>query len=292
MIKSMTGFGQASADDGQSKIYVELKCLNSKFLDLSLRLPKLFSDKEAEVRNLISEKLERGKVSLSIDFERVGDGTVRQAYNEQLFVAYYGELKKLADRVLAPYDNLFELALNSPDVIQSNTRDEAGPDEWAKVRDLLIQALNKCRDFRIDEGRVLEAMFRSCCHVIGENLERIKTLDPLRVTRIRERLKNNVVSFLGEEGFDPNRLEQEIIFYVEKLDINEEKVRLKSHLDYFLQALEGPDSNGKKLSFIAQEIGREINTIGSKAGDAEIQKHVVVMKEELEKIKEQLSNVV
>lgn len=288
----MTGFGQASADDGQSKIYVELKCLNSKFLDLSLRLPKLFSDKEAEVRNLISEKLERGKVSLSIDFERVGDGTVRQAYNEQLFVAYYGELKKLADRVLAPYDNLFELALNSPDVIQSNTRDEAGPDEWAKVRDLLIQALNKCRDFRIDEGRVLEAMFRSCCHVIGENLERIKTLDPLRVTRIRERLKNNVVSFLGEEGFDPNRLEQEIIFYVEKLDINEEKVRLKSHLDYFLQALEGPDSNGKKLSFIAQEIGREINTIGSKAGDAEIQKHVVVMKEELEKIKEQLSNVV
>lgn len=292
MIKSMTGFGQASADDGQSKIYVELKCLNSKFLDLSLRLPKLFSDKEAEVRNLISEKLERGKVSLSIDFERVGDGTVRQAYNEQLFVAYYGELKKLADRVLAPYDNLFELALNSPDVIQSNTRDEAGPDEWAKVRDLLIQALNKCRDFRIDEGRVLEAMFRSCCHVIGENLERIKTLDPLRVTRIRERLKNNVVSFLGEEGFDPNRLEQEIIFYVEKLDINEEKVRLKSHVDYFLQALEGPDSNGKKLSFIAQEIGREINTIGSKAGDAEIQKHVVVMKEELEKIKEQLSNVV
>jgi len=292
MIKSMTGFGQASADDGQSKIYVELKCLNSKFLDLSLRLPKLFSDKEAEVRNLISEKLERGKVSLSIDFERVGDGTVRQAYNEQLFVAYYGELKKLADRVLAPYDNLFELALNSPDVIQSNTRDEAGPDEWAKVRDLLIQALNKCRDFRIDEGRVLEAMFRSCCQVIGENLERIKTLDPLRVTRIRERLKNNVVSFLGEEGFDPNRLEQEIIFYVEKLDINEEKVRLKSHLDYFLQALEGPDSNGKKLSFIAQEIGREINTIGSKAGDAEIQKHVVVMKEELEKIKEQLSNVV
>lgn len=292
MIKSMTGFGQASADDGQSKIYVELKCLNSKFLDLSLRLPKLFSDKEAEVRNLISEKLERGKVSLSIDFERVGDGTVRQAYNEQLFVAYYGELKKLADRVLAPYDNLFELALNSPDVIQSNTRDEAGPDEWAKVRDLLIQALNKCRDFRIDEGRVLEAMFRSCCQVIGENLERIKTLDPLRVTRIRERLKNNVVSFLGEEGFDPNRLEQEIIFYVEKLDINEEKVRLKSHVDYFLQALEGPDSNGKKLSFIAQEIGREINTIGSKAGDAEIQKHVVVMKEELEKIKEQLSNVV
>ncbi len=292
MIKSMTGFGQISADDSQSKVYVEIKCLNSKFLDLNLRLPRLFSDKEAEVRNLVSEKLERGKVSLTIDYEKVGDGTIRQAYNEQLFVAYYGELKKLADRVLAPYDNLFEIALNSPDVIQGNTREEAGSEEWSKVRGLLIEALKKVEGFRVDEGKVLEAMFRNCCRVIDENLESIKTLDPKRVIRVREKLKNNVVSFLGEEGFDPNRLEQEIIFYVEKLDINEEKVRLRSHVDYFVQALQETQSNGKKLAFIAQEIGREINTIGSKAGDAEIQKHVVVMKEELEKIKEQLSNVV
>ena len=292
MIKSMTGFGQASSDDGQSKIYVEVKSLNSKFLDLNLRLPKVFSDKELEVRNLLSEKLERGKVSVSIEYEKLGDGTIKQTYNESLFIAYYSELKKLADRVYAPYESLFDLALNSPDVIQGNVKEEAGEEVWLKVKTLLVEAIKKCEDFRLDEGKVLGSMLSSCCRVIEESLEKVRELDPKRVTRIRERLKNNVVSFFGEEGFDPNRLEQEIIFYVEKLDINEEKVRLKSHIDYFMSALHEPQSNGKKLGFIAQELGREINTIGSKSNDAEIQKHVVVMKEELEKIKEQLNNVV
>ena len=288
----MTGFGQASADDGQSKIYVEVKSLNSKFLDLNLRLPKVFSDKELEVHNIISEKLERGKVSVSIEYEKLSDGTIKQSYNELLFVAYYAELKKLADKVYAPYESLFELALNSPDVIQGNIKEEAGEELWAKVKSLVLEAVKQCEDFRLDEGKVLGSMLGNCCKVIEESLEKVKDLDPKRVTRIRERLKNNVVSFFGGEGFDTNRLEQEIIFYVEKLDINEEKVRLKSHIDYFLQALREPQSNGKKLGFIAQEIGREINTIGSKSNDAEIQKHVVVMKEELEKIKEQLNNVV
>lgn len=288
----MTGFGQASSDDGQSKIYVEVKSLNSKFLDLNLRLPKVFSEKELEVRNLISENLERGKVSVSIEYEKLSDGTIKQSYNELLFIAYYSELKKLADRVYAPYESLFELALNSPDVIQGNIREELGEDLWRKVKSLLMEAITQCESFRLDEGKVLGSMLGNCCKVIEESLEKVKELDPKRVTRIRERLKNNVVSFFGEEGFDTNRLEQEIIFYVEKLDINEEKVRLKSHLDYFMQALREPQSNGKKLGFIAQEIGREINTIGSKSNDADIQKHVVVMKEELEKIKEQLSNIV
>lgn len=292
MIKSMTGFGQASVDDGQSKIYVEVKSLNSKFLDLNLRVSKSLADKEMEIRNLVSEKLERGKVSVTIEMENTGDATVRQMYNEPLFVAYYTALKKLADRVMAPYDSLFALALNSPDVIQGSVREEAGEDAWNQVRTLLLDALQQCDDFRVDEGKVLESMLAGCCQVIEENLERVRDLDPARVARIRDRLKNNVVSFFGEEGFDANRLEQEIIFYIEKLDINEEKVRLKSHIDYFLQVLRQPHSNGKKLSFIAQEIGREINTIGSKANDAEIQRHVVVMKEELEKIKEQLSNIV
>jgi len=292
MIKSMTGFGQASVDDGQSKIYVEVKSLNSKFLDLNLRVSKSLADKEMEIRNLVSEKLERGKVSVTIEMENTGDATVRQTYNEPLFVAYYTALKKLADRVMAPYDSLFALALNSPDVIQGSVREEAGEDAWNQVRTLLLDALQQCDDFRVDEGKVLESMLAGCCQVIEENLERVRDLDPARVARIRDRLKNNVVSFFGEEGFDANRLEQEIIFYIEKLDINEEKVRLKSHIDYFLQVLRQPHSNGKKLSFIAQEIGREINTIGSKANDAEIQRHVVVMKEELEKIKEQLSNIV
>ena len=288
----MTGFGQASADDGQSKFYIEVKSLNSKFLDLNLRLPKSFSDRELEVRNLISEKLERGKVSVSIEYEKISDGTIKQSYNEMLFLAYYAELKKLADKVYAPYDNLFEQALNSPDVIQNNIREEVGEETWAKVKTLLGEALKQCDNFRLDEGKVLGSMLANCCRVIEDSLEIVKDLDPKRVTRIRERLKNNVVSFFGEEGFDTNRLEQEIIFYVEKLDINEEKVRLKSHLDYFMQALREPQSNGKKLGFIAQEIGREINTIGSKSNDAEIQKYVVVMKEELEKIKEQLNNIV
>jgi uncharacterized protein (TIGR00255 family) len=288
----MTGFGQASADDGQSQIHIEVKSLNSKFLDLNLRLPKVFSDKELEVRNLISEKLERGKVSVSIEFEKLADGVIKQSYNETLFTAYYAELKKLADRVYAPYESLFELALTSPDVITSSLKEEAGEDVWLKVKDLLSEALKKCESFRLDEGKVLGMMLSNCCNVIATQLDSVKELDPKRVDRIRERLRNNVTSFFGEEGFDTNRLEQEIIFYVEKLDINEEKVRLKSHLDYFINALNEPQSNGKKLGFIAQELGREINTIGSKANDAEIQKHVVVMKEELEKIKEQLNNVV
>lgn len=292
MIKSMTGFGQASADDGQSQIYIEVKSLNSKFLDLNLRLPKAFSDKELEVRNLISEILERGKVSVSIEYEKLSDAVIKQTYNETLFAAYYAGLKKLADKVYAPYESLFELALNSPDVIQGSFKEEAGEDVWVKVRSLLVDALKKCEGFRFDEGKVLGSMLANCCKVIEQSLDKVKELDPKRVERIRERLRNNVTSFFGEEGFDTNRLEQEIIFYVEKLDINEEKVRLKSHLDYFIDALHEPQSNGKKLGFIAQELGREINTIGSKSNDAEIQKHVVVMKEELEKIKEQLNNVV
>jgi uncharacterized protein (TIGR00255 family) len=292
MIKSMTGFGQVSLDDGQTQMHVEVKSLNSKFLDLNLRLPKAFSEKEMEVRNMISEMLERGKVAVSIEYERVQGTEISQSYNESLFVAYYAELKKLADKVYAPYDNIFELAINSPNVIKNNLDEELNEESWKRVKDLLHQALKQCDKFRADEGKVLETMLKSCCQVIEQNLESIKTLDPKRVERIRERLRNNVTSFLGEEGFDPNRLEQEIIFYVEKLDINEEKVRLKSHLDYFILALRESQSNGKKLGFIAQEIGREINTIGSKSNDAEMQKHVVVMKEELEKIKEQLNNIV
>jgi uncharacterized protein (TIGR00255 family) len=291
MIKSMTGFGQVSIDDGSTQINTEVKSLNSKFLDLNLRLPKALSEKEMEVRNLISEALERGKVSVSIEYERVGTGEISQSYNEKLFTAYYAELKRLADRVVAPYENIFQLALNSPDVIQNNLSEELTEELWLKVKKTLTDALKKCDAFRIDEGKVLEKMLANCCKSIEENLDKIKQLDPKRVDRIRERLKTNVTAFFGEEGFDTNRLEQEIIFYIEKLDINEEKVRLKAHLDYFVQALREPQSNGKKLGFISQEIGREINTIGSKSNDAEIQKHVVLMKEELEKIKEQLNNV-
>lgn len=292
MIKSMTGFGQSVNDDGKVQISTEIKSLNSKFLDLNLRLPKIFSDKEIEVRNIVSEKLERGKVSINIEYQRYGEAEIKQSYNKQLFTAYYAELKKLADGVVAPYEGLFELALNSPDVIQGKVRERTDEEEWIKVKASLVEAVDQCENFRRSEGKVLGDMLRACCTVIETQLQHVVELDPKRVDRIREKLKGNIVAFFGEEGYDTNRLEQEIIFYIEKLDINEEKVRLKSHLDYFHQILKETNSNGKKLGFIAQEIGREINTIGSKASDAAIQKHVVVMKEELEKIKEQLNNVV
>lgn len=291
MIKSMTGFGQSGVDDGQVQISVEVKSLNSKFLDLNIRLPKSFSARELEVRNFLSEKLERGKLSITIDYQRQADKSVRQSYNETLFVAYYAELKKLADRVMADYNGLFELALNSPDVIQGELSESISEDDWKKVRGCLEEAVRKCEMFRLEEGKVLETMLVGCCQAIEQGLEQVKVLDPKRVERFRDRLKGNVTTIFGDEGFDPNRLEQEIIFYIEKLDINEEKVRLKSHLDYFRKVLKEAQSNGKKLGFISQEIGREINTIGSKANDAEIQKQVVMMKEELEKIKEQLNNV-
>ena len=291
MIKSMTGFGRANHEDNQVQIGVEFKSLNSKFLDLNLRLPRIFSDREIEIRNLISEKLERGKVSVSIEHFRHGENTIKQSYNEALFTSYYSQLKKLADKVVAPYDNLFQLALSSPDVVNSSQAEASDDEEWAKVKQCVLDAIKNCEEFRVAEGKVLEKMLRECITAISTALKEVETQDPKRVQRIRERLKGNIQAFFGEEGYDTNRLEQEIIFYIEKLDINEEKVRLQAHLNYFVKALGESTSNGKKLGFIAQEIGREINTIGSKANDADIQKHVVLMKEELEKIKEQLNNV-
>ena len=288
----MTGFGQATLNTGDVNISVEVKSLNSKFLDLNLRLAKQFSEKELDLRNIIAEKLERGKVSLSIDYQQTGRVEIRQSYNEALFVAYYNELKKLATKVnTTSHDYIFQLALNSPEVIQGNGKEELDPAEWERVNKLVVEAIQKCEQFRLAEGKVLEEKLVGYIHAIGDGLMEVETLDPKRVEKVRSKIKGSITEFFGSEGFDPNRLEQEIIFYIEKLDIHEERVRLKTHLDYFLKALGDKQSNGKKLGFIAQEIGREINTIGSKANDAEMQKQVVMMKEELEKIKEQLNNV-
>lgn len=288
----MTGFGLSTVSDEQSTVTVEVKSLNSKFQDFSFRLPKVFSDMELEWRNLIAEKLERGKVSFSVDYTKPGKADLKQSYNKDLFVAYYLELKKLADAVIAPsYDQIFQLALSSPDVIQANSREEVTLSEKEKIKNAVLQAIDKCNQFREDEGKILGEKIASNINAIRNRLHEVAKLDPSRVEKIRTRIKNSVSEFFTNEGFDKNRLEQEIIYYIEKLDINEEKVRLESHLDYFLKMMEAKESNGKKLGFISQEIGREINTIGSKANDAEMQQLVVSMKEELEKIKEQLSNV-
>jgi len=291
MIKSMTGFGQAVLNSGDTQITIEVKSLNSKFLDLSLRLPRLFSEKEIEIRNVVAEKLERGKVSLSIDYQKTGKQEVKQKYNKELFTAYYAELKKLADQVMAPYDQLFAMAINSPDVIEGGGKEELDATLWQSVQKLVNEAIDSCDQFRKTEGKTLEEKLIHYALSILDGLKEVEVIDPKRVEKVRAKIKGSITDFFGNEGFDPNRLEQEIIFYIEKLDIHEERVRLKTHVDYFIKLLEAPQSNGKKLGFLAQEIGREINTIGSKANDAEMQKHVVVMKEELEKIKEQLNNV-
>lgn len=287
----MTGFGQSSMLLGTLSASVEVKSLNSKFFDLSLRLPKRYADKELEVRNQLTDRLERGKVSFIIEVQSSGKMDVSGRYNEELFVAYYEQLKKLASKVGADTGSLFSMALNAPEVQVANGAEELDPEEWNKVLGCIHEALGKCEQFRLAEGKALEQKLASYIESIRTGLQAVEVLDPKRIERIRAKIKGSITDFFGSEGFDANRLEQEIIFYIEKLDIHEERVRLKTHLDYFLHIMAEKQSNGKKLGFIAQEIGREINTIGSKANDADIQKHVVVMKEELEKIKEQLNNV-
>lgn len=288
----MTGYGLGSFTDTQASIHIEIKSLNSKFLDLNLRLPKQFNEKEHEIRNLITDKLERGKVSVTIDYQPAGKQEVKLSYNKELFKAYYHELVKLADSVVSPtYDALFQIALNSPDVIINQGKDELDQPLWEQVVRLLDETLSRCDQFRVSEGKSLEAKLREYIDQIEKGLREVEQLDPKRVERVRAKIKSGITDFFGEVGFDANRLEQEIIYYIEKLDIHEERVRLQTHITYFRKLLAESNSNGRKLGFLSQEIGREINTIGSKANDADIQKHVVHMKEELEKIKEQLNNV-
>ncbi|GAA0891616.1 YicC family protein [Fulvivirga kasyanovii] len=291
MLKSMTGYGSSHLSNDEVTINIEVKTLNSKYLDLNFRLPRAFSEKEIELRNLVSDKLQRGKVSLSIDYVNEKETELKQRYNEDLFVQYYSKLKKLADRVIASDQDLFKLALSAPDVMITDQSEEVDEQEWLNLKALVEQALDNCDAFRKKEGAELQQKFSSYIKSIGGSLEEVKKLDPKRVEKIRDRIKGNLTKFVDEEGLDKNRLEQEIVYYIEKLDITEEKVRLASHLNHFNEVLSDKNSLGKKLGFISQEIGREINTIGSKANDADIQKHVVSMKEELEKIKEQLLNV-
>ncbi len=292
MIKSMTGYGIASQESENLKIHVEVKTLNSKFLDLNLRIPKSLNDKELEIRKIISDKLERGKVALSVEYVDATARPSKLAIDTPLFLAYYNELKNLAQEVNADTSDIFKLALQSPEVMLSENQLEDEGIHWELLKEKINEALAACDNFRITEGATLQAQLESSILEIGNMLEKIIEQDPLRIQNIRNRIKQNIEELSLKGTADENRLEQEIIYYIEKLDINEEKVRLKSHLDYFLEVMNMPTSQGKKLGFISQEIGREINTIGSKANDALIQKYVVGMKEELEKIKEQLLNIV
>lgn len=288
----MTGYGLASFEDDAFIISVEVKTLNSKFLDLSIRSPKQFSDKESEIRNMVNAVLERGKVNISIDFSRKSGEELPVGFNVTLFSSYYHKYLEMAELVGADTKDLFKVALQSPSVMTQATEKSSASDEWEVVKKYVQEALVNCDAFRSDEGSVLEEKFNENLTILRSGLTSITKEDPIRKDRIRQRIRNNFKDWLEENDFDKNRFEQELIYYFEKVDITEEIVRLKTHLDYFEKNLREGTNQGKKLGFISQEIGREINTIGSKANDASIQKHVIIMKDELEKIKEQALNII
>ncbi|MBO6495147.1 MAG: YicC family protein [Roseivirga sp.] len=292
MLKSMTGYGRTKGKINGFQADVEIRTLNSKFLDLQLKVPRTFQCKELEIRSLISDSLKRGKVSLNVELTQDTDVESEQV-NHELFRRYYKEYNKLAQEVGASTNDIFRLALHSPDVMSSSNIDEKVLEEqWTQLMPLLKQAIAHCDDFRIQEGANLEKELVSYIDGIAGQLEEIISHDPDRVEVIKERIKKHQQEIEGSDEFDKNRFEQEMIYYIEKLDISEEIVRLKNHLSYFREVMAEDDSQGKKLGFISQEIGREINTIGSKANYAPVQKLVVGMKDELEKIKEQLLNII
>ena len=290
MIKSMTGYGIAVSDSGSTKYTVEIKSLNSKFLELSLRMPKAFSEKEFQLRTDCNKQIERGKVNLSINIEQADTQTKAAGIDTVLLKHYYNQLKEVSESLNEPATNLLQLALGLPEVVKFD-EETLSDEQWKFAEQTFKQAMANFQQFRIDEGAVLENELRGRIALIQQNLEHVIIEEPKRIVQIRERLNTFLADAVGRENVDQNRLEQELIYYIDKLDVTEEKVRLKTHCEYFLETLKSADANGKKLGFISQEIGREVNTLGSKANDAAIQKLVVSMKEELEKIKEQLLNV-
>lgn len=287
----MTGYGAVQIDNERYSLTVEVKSLNSKNLDLSTKIGQAFSDKEIEVRNHIARHLERGKISLTVHYARKTKAEGRVKINRLLVAQYYRDLKETAELLGAESPDLFRLALTMPDAYEQTMPEPASDEEWQAVWEGITQATALCDAFRMKEGQALEEMLKGSIAAIGQLLQAVDAEDPKRMAHLREKIGQQVSELIEKNAFDENRFEQELIFYAEKLDIAEEKVRLKSHLDYFLEVMAEPISNGKKLNFIAQEMGREINTIGSKANDAALQRLVVAMKEELEKIKEQLNNV-
>ncbi|HRV54812.1 MAG: YicC/YloC family endoribonuclease [Flavobacteriaceae bacterium] len=284
MIHSMTGYGKAVLQLPSKKLTIEIKSLNSKNLDLNTRMPSVYREKELDIRKLIANQLERGKVDFSIFLEITGEETSTQL-NTPVVKQYMKQLKEVVN---GDETELLKMAVRFPDALNTE-REEIDENEWHQVENSIAEVLKAIDLYRLDEGKVLEADFSQRITSIGELLEKVVAIDPERITAVRERLQKAIDDL--KENIDQNRFEQELIYYIEKYDITEEKVRLKNHLDYFMSSLHSDDSNGKKLGFIAQEIGREINTIGSKSNYAPMQKIVVQMKDELEKIKEQLLNV-
>jgi uncharacterized protein (TIGR00255 family) len=290
MIKSMTGYGKAIAETPQKKITIEIKSLNSKQLDLNTKLPWLYKEKEPEIRNLISQKLDRGKIDFAIFVDMLDDEVVT-IINKSAVRNYYNQFKEIASELKIDLDDqIFTAIMKLPDTLKTE-KPELPEAEWEMVKNKIIESITMLDLYRIEEGNSILADLKKCIEKILSYLVNVETFEDGRIARVREKLISILEETPGTENLDKNRFEQELIFYLEKYDINEEKIRLKTHCDYFLETIITPSPNGKILNFIAQEIGREINTIGSKANDASIQKLVVMMKDELEKIKEQTLNV-
>ncbi|RRJ89086.1 YicC family protein [Paenimyroides tangerinum] len=281
----MTGFGKATMQLPNKKITVEVKSLNSKNLDLNVRLPQAFREKELELRNVIAKDLERGKVDFSI-FSEVTAEETSSKINAPIVLSYIEQMKNIIPD--ADATELMKMAVRMPDSLKVE-RQEIDENEWESIQIAITEALQYINEFRRQEGAKLEIEFRNRIENIRNFMNQAIALDPERIAIVKERLRNNLVEL--QANVDENRFEQEIIYYLEKLDITEEKVRLTNHLDYFIETIEGSEANGRKLGFISQEMGREINTMGSKSNHSEMQKLVVQMKDELEKIKEQVLNV-
>lgn len=289
MIQSMTGFGKVTTELPSKKVTVEIKALNSKQLDLSTRIPSIYKDKEMLIRSMLLQKLERGKVEFNIYLEYIGKDNSTQI-NKVAFENYYNQIKTIADNMnIALPADWFQTLLRMPDIIRTEAQ-EVGEEEWFMIENSIKEAVKHLIDFRMQEGAMLQKLFEQKIGNIARLLKEVEPFEKERIEKVKARIMDNLDKVAGQD-YDKNRFEQEMIYYIEKLDINEEKSRLDNHLKYFLHTMENGHGQGKKLGFIAQEMGREINTLGSKSNHVEMQKIVVQMKDELEQIKEQVLNV-
>ncbi len=287
----MTGFGRARKSLEKKNISVEIKSLNSKFTDLRLKCPQNYREKEADIRKMIMDVANRGKVEVVLEITNMG-GEEGLGLNEELFKAYYKKLHKLKEELGIEGGDLIQSILRIPNVVAGG-EEGIDPEEWKEVQNVIKDALELFSNFRKEEGLVLAKELKERINNIQTLLTKVDPHEKDRIVTIRKRLQKNLLEYLGKENVDENRFEQEVIFYLEKIDITEEKVRLSQHCKYFIEVLENDKKEkGKKLNFISQEIGREINTLGAKAYSSDLQRVVVEMKDELEKIKEQVANSV
>jgi uncharacterized protein (TIGR00255 family) len=290
MIKSMTGFGKAEFEINNKKISIEIKSLNSKQADINTRIPQIFREKEIDIRRVVNDRLVRGKIDVAIYSENLGD-TGNASINDRIVKSYFSSLSNISSELELPVnERLLQIIMRLPDTVKVQY-EQLNEEEWVLLLQHIHKAIDQVNIFRLQEGQALEADIRANIDQITRLQEEIEPFEQVRIENVRVRLTDALAKLQLNANVNPERFEQELIFYLERLDFNEEKVRLTNHCDYFLETMDEKDANGKKLSFIAQEIGREVNTLGSKANEGNIQRIVVQMKDALERIKEQVLNV-